>query len=286
MVVSFPFAIGAGVFGVLALLFIGVAGDVGGWMHKVGEGFQARIDRADMAVKPEEFALMVFGVGVVAWIALALAVHTELLISILMLPLSLAIAILGGQVYLKVRGDRRIDRFVQQLEMVLRMLSGALRVGLGLRQAVILVTEEAPDPARREFLRVVGKTNIGIGMLDALDQLAKSMPSQEVQMFARCVRVQSASGGYLAKVLERLAATIRDRRRVFRKMSSLTAQGRFGAGIIGALPLLVGAFIVFAEPEMGHALLHTKPGIIALMIFAALETMALFSLNRILQFDV
>ena len=105
-------------------------------------------------------------------------------------------------------------------------------------------------------------------------------------MFSRVVRVQSTTGGDLAKVLEKLASTIRDRRRVFRKMSALTAQGRFGAFIIGGLPLLVGGFVVFTQGEMGHALLYTRVGWIALGIVAILEFLAIVSLYRILQFDV
>jgi tight adherence protein B len=166
------------------------------------------------------------------------------------------------------------------------MLAGALRVGLGLRQAVILVTEEVPDPARREFMRVIGRTNIGIPIVDALDELAKSMPSNEMYMFSKVVRVQQTTGGDLAKVLEKLAATIRDRRRVFRKMNALTAQGRFGAFIIGGLPVLVGGFVVLTQPEMGGALENTTPGHIALIIVAILEGLAIYTLSRILRFDV
>jgi tight adherence protein B len=166
------------------------------------------------------------------------------------------------------------------------MLAGALRVGLGLRQAIILVTEEVPDPARREFMRVIGRTNIGVSIIDALDELAKSMPSNEMAMFSKVVRVQQQTGGDLAKVLEKLAATIRDRRRVFRKMSALTAQGRFGAFIIGALPVGVGGFVIFTQPSMGDALLHTTPGLIALGIAVGLELAAIFTLSRILRFDV
>jgi tight adherence protein B len=135
-------------------------------------------------------------------------------------------------------------------------------------------------------MRVIGRTNIGIPIVDALDELAKSMPSNEMQMFARVVRVQQQTGGDLAKVLEKLAATIRDRRRVFRKMGALTAQGRFGAFIIGGLPILVGGFVVSTQPDMGHALMHTTPGLIALGIVAFLELCAIFSLSRILRFDV
>lgn len=286
MVGTFPYAVGAGIFGVIALIVFALGGDVKNSLKKFGASFQARIDRADMSIKAEDFALIVLGVTVMLWLAIVIFIHTAPLISLFMIPFSLAASILGSTLYLTFRGNRRVNGFVQQLELVLRMLAGALRVGLGLRQAIILVTEEVPDPARREFMRVIGRTNIGITVVDALDELTKSMPSNEMAMFSRVVRVQQSTGGDLAKVLERLAATIRDRRRVMRKMSALTAQGRMGACIIGGLPILVGGFVVATQPDMGNALLHTTPGLIALGIAVGLELAAIYTLSRILQFDV
>jgi tight adherence protein B len=282
----YPYAIGASVCGILALLFYASGIKLTAFTGKVGTGFQDRIDRADMTIKPEEFALLIVGISVIAWLAVVLVAKTATLISIVMLPASLALGVLGGSLYLKFRGDKRVNGFVQQLELVMRMLAGALRVGLGFRQAIILVTEEVPDPARREFMRVIGRTNLGIPIVDALDELCRSMPTNEMLMFAKVVRVQQQTGGDLAKVLEKLAATIRDRRRVIRKMGALTAQGRFGAAIIGALPVLVGGFVVATQKEMGDALMHTFPGHIALGIFVVLEGLAIYSLSRILRFDV
>jgi tight adherence protein B len=286
MVGVYPYAIGASVCGIIALLFYASGISLGGFASKLGVGFRDRLDRADMTIKPEEFALLIVGIGVILWLAIVLLVHTSTLVSALILPVSFALAIMGGNLYLKIRGDKRVNSFVTQLELVLRMLAGALRVGLGLRQAIILVTEEIPDPARREFMRVIGRTNLGLPIVDALDELARSMPTNEMQMFTKVVRVQQSTGGDLAKVLEKLAATIRDRRRVIRKMGALTAQGRFGAFIIGALPVLVGGFVVSTQPEMGNALEHTFPGEVALGIFVTLEGLAIYSLSRILRFDV
>jgi len=286
MVGVFPYAIGASVIGVGALLFFALGGNVRVYLSRMGATYQGKIDRADVNFKPEEFVLALIGVAVVLWLAVVFLLHQTVLISVLLLPLTLAIALAGGNFYLGFRGHRRVDSFVQQLELVLRMLSGAMRVGLGLRQAIILVTEEVPDPARREFMRVIGRTNIGVSITDALDDLTRSMPCNEMQMFSRVVKVQQQTGGDLAKVLEKLAATIRDRRRVFRKMNALTSQGRFGAGIIGALPILVGGFVVMTQPSMGAALMHTSPGHIAVGLFTVLEGLAIFSLNKILQFDV
>lgn len=286
MVGAFPLAIGAGVLGVVGLVFFALGGDVRNFLVRFGKTFQGRIERADMSVKAEEVALGVLGAGAILWVGLVLVLRLDLIFAVASLPISLLAAYVAGNTYFKIRGDRRINGFTQQLELVLRMLSGALRVGLGLRQAIILVTEEVPDPARREFMRIIGRTNIGIGVLDALDELAKSMPSSEMIMFARAVRVQSQTGGDLARVLETLAATIRDRRRVHRKMTALTAQGRFGGFIIGGLPVGIGCFVMGTQPGMANALLHTGPGWACLGTVAVLEGLAIFSISRILRFDV
>jgi tight adherence protein B len=286
VVSAIPYAIGVAVFAIVALLVFALGVDLGSFLKKVGSGFQQRIDRADMQIKPEEFTMLIFGIAVLLWLAAVFLIHTSTLISILILPMTLAFATLAGSMFLKIKGDIRVGKFVTQLELVMRMLAGALRVGLGLRQAIILVTEEVPDPARREFMRVIGRTNIGVPILDALDDLYKSVPSNEMYMFAKVVRVQQSTGGDLSKVLEKLAATIRDRRRIYRKMGGLTAQGRFGGAIIGALPVLIGIFVILTQPDMGHALLYTVPGQIAIGIFVVLEFLACFSINKILTFDV
>jgi tight adherence protein B len=281
-----PVAIGIGVVAIAAMLTFALGGDPRKYLKGLGETYRHRLLRADMTVKPEDFVLIVLGVGLMMWVLLVFALQPGALYAALFGPVIVGSSLSFGSMFLRLKGDRRVGAFGQQLELVLRMLAGALRVGLGLRQALILVTEEVPDPARREFMRVVGRTNIGIGVIDALDELAKNMPSQEMVMFSRAVRVQAQTGGDLARVLETLATTIRDRRRVVRKMGALTAQGRFGAFIIGGMPVLVGAFVLSTQPDMAQSLLHTQPGWMTLGLVCLLELAAAVSLAKILQFDV
>ncbi len=280
-----PIAIAAGFTVCIALVLFSVGSGMRDWLNKVSGRFNNLIDRADVKLKAGDFTLIVIAAGALLWVGAAIFFHATLLAGAFMFPVSFALAYFVGVNYLKIRGNMRVNAFVQQLEIVLRMMSGALRVGLGLRQSLILVTEEVADPARREFLRVIGRTNIGISILDALDELTKSMPSHEMSMMARSIRVQATTGGDLAHVLETVATTIKDRRRIVRKVSALTAQGRGGAFIIGALPVVVGGFVVFTQHDMAQALLHTKIGWIALGIAGGLEGLAIFSLMKILQFD-
>jgi tight adherence protein B len=181
---------------------------------------------------------------------------------------------------------KRTNAFNEQLEMVLRMISNGLRVGLGMRQAIVLVTEELAEPARGEFMRVFGQTNIGISLNDALDGLVRRMPSEELRMMVDAIRVQSQTGGNLAKIMDHLAMTIKGRRAVTRKIKSLTGEAIAGAWVLGALPVLVGGFVMGTQPDMRASMINTTIGHIGLILFTVLEGAGIFTLMRLLSFDV
>jgi tight adherence protein B len=181
---------------------------------------------------------------------------------------------------------KKSTTFMPQLEGALRMISGSLRVGLGLRQALVVVAEELAEPAKSEFARVVGRTNLGVSILDALDELAERMPSSELSMTVRAIRVQSTTGGDLADLLETIADTIKARRTLDRKVKALTAEGRISAYVILALPVGVGIFLGLTQPRMGHALLTSGIGHASIAVVAVLEGLASFIIARMLKVEL
>lgn len=186
----------------------------------------------------------------------------------------------------KYQAARRTKKFMPQLESALRMISGSLRVGLSLRQALVVVAEELDDPAKTEFMRVVGRTNLGVSVLDALDEMAERLPSSELWMTVRAIRVQSQTGGDLADLLETVGDTIKARRTLARKVSALTSEGRMSAYVIIALPIGVGIFLGLTQPHMGHALLFTNIGHLSLAAVVVLETVASFVIARMLKVEL
>lgn len=271
---------------VLGLAYLVIGRNYKKYLKNLASSYQLPLLKADMSIEPEDYLLRVAAIALLPWLVLIFVFQPIIPVSIALIPLVLGIVLFLGNVFLKFKGGRRVGAFVDQLEPVLRMLSGSLRVGLGLRQALVMVTEEMKDPARREFMRVVGRSNLGIPLADALDELAKAMPSKEMTMFVRSVRINQTTGGDLSKVLDKLSNTIRDRRRILRKINALTAQGRFGGAIIGALPLLIGAFVMTTQHDMADALLHTLPGYAVLGTVVLLEAGAFFVLSKILKLDV
>jgi tight adherence protein B len=249
-------------------------------------GLAAQLDRADIAIKPQEIVLSVLGIGAIGWLAVTLLLHPPFILAALLLPAIMLLAAGGFYFWVQFRIKRRLNAFGQQLELALRTISSGVRVGLGMRQAFTLVTEELTDPSRTEFMRVIGQTNIGVSIHDAIDDLAARMPSNETLMMARVMRVQSTTGGDLGKVLDHLAGTIKDRRRVERKIGALTAEGRMSCLVLMLIPLCLGAFIAISQPTMGHALFFTGPGHIVLIALAVLEAGGYLWLKRIMRMDI
>jgi tight adherence protein B len=286
VVAVLPFAIVLGVVGAMGLVIASFWQRITAWTQPHADKYRLALEQADVRVRGEELLLMIAGGGIAFWFLMLLVLHLSPLMGAAALPVSLTLAALAADMTLAHKRRKRISKFADQLELVLRLMASGLRAGLGLRQALVLVIDELDDPARTEFMRVVGQANIGQSIHDALEALARRMPSDECAMMVRAIRIQSQTGGNLSKVLETLAHTIKERRRVFRKMRALTAEGRMTAWVIALLPVIVGVLIVGLNPQMRHALLFTGVGHIVMVFVLLLEGAGVAMLRQIMQFEV
>jgi len=276
-------------FGVSATAFVAFYAVWSGFNRRATarvESLAQRLDRAGIRASAQEIVLTVAAGVAIAWIALVFVMRPPLVVALLLLPCVAVAGAAGFFGFVEIKIRRRLEAFINQLEVALRLIASSVRVGLSIRQSLAIVTEELPDPLRYEFARVIGQTNIGASIFDALDAMAERMPCNESLMVAKVFRVQAETGGDLARILEQLADTIKGRRQVQRKITSLTAEGRLSAWVLTLIPVGLGAFILVAQPDMGHALLFTGLGHIVLLVIAVLEITGTFWVRRVLQVDV
>lgn len=283
MVTYLPVAIFAGALGVAGLVFFSFWDPLYRRILAEVSGASTLLSRAGVRVKPDVIAMRLILAVVALWALLVLLFHPSLPIGLLLLPLC-AVVVGGAAIFgLNYLCKRRLTLFVDQLEVTLRLMASSIRVGLGLQQALVAVVRELAEPTRSEFTRMIGQNNIGVSLIDALDDLAERMPAPETFMLARVIRIQSHTGGNLSRLLEQLASTIKERRRLKRKVSALTAEGRISALVLELLPIVLGGFIIASQRDMTQALFTTTPGHITLGLVAVFELAAIFTLQRILQ---
>lgn len=281
-----PLAIFLGAAASAALAFYTVWGSVQRRaLERLGKVSQS-LETVGVREKSDDMLITCSTIAAGIWIALLFILKPPVILGLLLLPLAAGAAIGLYVLIVQFRIRARTETFLNQFETVLRLMASGLRSGLGLQQTVNLVIDEMPDPTRYEFLRVVGQVNIGVSVYDAIDDLASRIKANETLMLARVIRINAQTGGDLGRVLDQLAGTIKERRRMRRKVKSLTAEGRAGAAVLAALPMCLGTFIVMTQPVMAHGLLFTPTGHFVLLIILILEALGIFSLNRILQVNV
>ncbi|MGH9120809.1 MAG: type II secretion system F family protein, partial [Acidimicrobiales bacterium] len=101
----------------------------------------------------------------------------------------------------------------------------------------------------------------------------------------QAVRVQQGTGGQLAEILHILADFMRSREEVRREVKVLSAEGRFSAYVLMALPFLVGLALEVEDPKYLHPFFQGW-GIVVLAFCGALLAVGFFVIMRIVDIEV
>ena len=183
-----------------------------------------------------------------------------------------AVGFFGPDLFVKFRLSKRLKNFNSQLSDTLALLANSLRSGYSMLQSMDLVARESQDPIGQEFKRIVREVGLGLTIQDALGNLYRRMPSDDLDLMITAINIQYEVGGNLAQILDSIAHTIRERVRIKGEMQTLTAQGRVSGYIITSLPIVIGVMVTLINPEYMSSL-WTFPWIImpicgGIMVFA------------------
>ena len=170
--------------------------------------------------------------------------------------------------YLRRTKAKRQEAFAEQLPDVLQLLTTALRSGYGITQALESVSEDAEQPARGEFARVLVEVRLGRDLSDALRALAQRMENIDLEWVVSAIDINRETGGNLSEVLQRVSETIRERARLARQVQTLTAEGRLSTRILVAFPLVMLLWQWRANPDNFNLL--TDGGGLVLLIIAGI----------------
>lgn len=160
--------------------------------------------------------------------------------------------------YLSYRRQQRIKRFEILLPETLDLIGRSLRAGHAFPSALQMAGAEMPDPAGEEFRQTFDEINYGISAQDALQNLARRMPSTDLGFFIIAVLIQRETGGNLSEILTNIGTIIRERLKLFGKVKALSAEGRFSGLVLIFLPMFTG-LLLYAIDRDFMSLLWTDP---------------------------
>lgn len=144
---------------------------------------------------------------------------------------------------------KRIRAFNNQLGDTIGLLANSLRSGYSLLQSMELVSREAPPPISLEFRRVVQEVGLGLSTTEALNNMLRRVPSDDLDLMVTAINIQFEVGGNLAQILETISHTIRERVRIKGQIRVLTSQARISGYVITFMPFALAGMISAINPE-------------------------------------
>jgi len=187
---------------------------------------------------------------------------------------------------LKLMKRRRIERFNAQLANALGGMSNALKAGFSIQQAFDAIVEEKENPIAQEFGMFLQQLRVGVKFEEALSDMDRRIGSEDLTLMIQSIEIARQTGGNLTEVFDRIAETIRERRRVEGKIKSLTAQGRIQGRVVGAMPVVLGFVLYLLDPQMMLSFLRSTAGIAVLCAVVVMEICGMLIIRKIVNIDV
>jgi tight adherence protein B len=244
-----------------------------GWAVRLDES----LERAGMPIRPGEFALIAIGA-----VAGAFVVGVALFGTLVALALAVAAAFMT-RTFLRFKVSRRKSKFESQLGETLGLMSGSLRAGYGLAQALDAVAKNSESPTADEFNRLIMEMRVGRNLTESLEGVATRIGSTDFAWVVEAIGINREIGGDLTELLDRAAATIRDRENVRRQIKTLSAEGRLSAVVLMGIPILLFFYLKIANPDYIGVLTSTPLGWIMLMFAAGGMTLGGLWLRNIVK---
>jgi tight adherence protein B len=249
--------------------------EVGAW-----ERFREDLDIARIDVGAGRLALLsLVGGAVVGWLLVTLSGVGGAALFGLAAPVAMRVVV-------RFKAGRERRAFAEQLADNVQVIASAMRAGHSFVGALSVVVEEAAEPSRREFMRVVQDERLGKPIEQAFSELAERMRNDELEHLGLVARLQTETGGNTAEVLDRLVETLRARADVRRLVRTLTAQGRLGGWVVGSLPVVLLVALTVMSPAYAQKVFETGSGHVMLAVSAVLIGLGTFAIRRIVDIKV
>jgi tight adherence protein B len=190
--------------------------------------------------------------------------------------------------FFKIRFARtqRFAKLEEQLPDAIDVLRRALRAGHPLGACLKLVAEDMPQPIAKEFELAFADINYGNDVRRAFLGMLERVPSVTMMSFVTAVLVQRETGGNLAEVLDQISRVVRGRFKFFRKVRTMSAEGRMSAWVLALVPLVLFSLISVTSPDYLPVLTHDPLGRKLIMAACCIGFVGVLWIRKLLRIEV
>ncbi|OLZ70827.1 hypothetical protein AV521_12485 [Streptomyces sp. IMTB 2501] len=185
---------------------------------RFGRWLELRLAATGLDVTPGEFFVYMLATVAALWLI------GQATLAPFFGPLAGVLGIWAAVQFLNWQRQKRIERFINQLPELARILANATQAGLALRTAIGMAAEELEAPAGEELAKVADQLAIGQSLDDALGELADRLPSRELVVLVTTLVLSNRAGGQVVSALRNLTETLEERKETRREIRTQLSQ--------------------------------------------------------------
>ncbi|WP_327224792.1 type II secretion system F family protein [Streptomyces platensis] len=247
---------------------------------RFGRRLELRLTATGLDVTPGEFVVYMLGTVLALWLV------AQATLAPFFGPIAALVAIWAAFAFLNWQRQKRIEKFINQLPELSRILANATQAGLALRTALGMAAEELEAPAGEELAKVSDKLSVGHSIDEALGELAERLPSRELVVLVTTLVLANRAGGTVVGSLRNLTKTLEERKETRREVRTQLSQVVVTAYVV---PLLgIGTLLLMNRIAPGAIDRMTSSflGQLAVVVAFALYGLGFFFIRRLSKIDV
>ena len=248
------------------------------------DGWYARLENdmaiAGITIPPRTLIILSIVGGFAIGVLLSLVIGSPIGL------LAIVVGPLFARAWVNSQLRRRRKTFADQLPENLDVISSGLRSGHSFTGALAVCVDDATEPAKTEFRRVIADEQLGIPIDEALHVTGHRMENRDVVQVALVAKLQRDAGTNAADVLDQVSENIRHRLELRRLIASLTAQGRMARWIVSLLPVVLFVAIYVLNKDYLRPLWTEGVGIAALIVATLMVIAGSLIIKRIVDIEV
>ncbi|MDO4442833.1 MAG: type II secretion system F family protein [Slackia sp.] len=267
--------------GIPSLSRFSKAANEGSCVHRVADDAAGLLRRRGWDASCE--SVVSLGLASCCAVSAAVFVVSGALTAALCFPICLAAA----AVIAVSRGRAREKELLrEQVPDALRCMEACLHAGLSLPQAFSEVAKEAKQPLKESFAQVTRDVDLGFSMQEALERFHRNAGIEELEFVAVALDIQYACGGSATPVLHAAEDSIARGLELRRSLRVQTAQARFSAQMVGALPVFLVAVLSVVSPGFLEPFFADSRGVAMLVVAVCMQLAGIVLIRRMLSIEV
>lgn len=248
-----------------------------------------KLDQAGLKITVSRFLLIAAAVaaaGFILGLLISVRWETGIWLKLLVAVVVSVIATVCLFLYLELLRRKRVERFTELFPDALTMIARSLRAGHSFTSAIELVGQELSEPVGSLFKTAYDQQLLGLRITEALNNMNERMDSIDLRFFTMAVGINTEVGGNLAEILDKLAATIRERIRIKRQVRVFTAQARMSGYVLAVLPIVAFVLLNIIHPGYEEPMLKETFGIYILIFAGVMQFVGFLVIRKIINIRI